>query len=70
MADGLGGAGNQATHKQQMGEGGEEHEVGEWWTRHGDTITGGWEHSKLSLGYCATVQLMVETQMKSQTTLV
>ena len=67
MVDGLGGAGSRATHKQQMGEGGKEGEVGEWWTRHGDTDNRGWEHSKTSLDYCATIQLMVKTQMKSQT---
>ncbi|GMN39773.1 hypothetical protein TIFTF001_009005 [Ficus carica] len=37
MAEGLGGTGNRGTDKQQMGEGGEEHEVGEQWTRYGET---------------------------------
>ncbi|GMN58456.1 hypothetical protein TIFTF001_027562 [Ficus carica] len=32
MAEGLGGTGNRGTDKQQKGEGGEEHEVGEQWT--------------------------------------
>ncbi|GMN52104.1 hypothetical protein TIFTF001_021260 [Ficus carica] len=66
MAEGLGGTGNRGTDKQQMGKGGEEHEVGEQWTKYGETDNrAGWEHGKLSLVYCTMVQREVGNEIKS-----
>ena len=71
MVEGLGGIGNRGANKQWIGEGGEEHEIGEQWTRYGEIDNkAGWEHSKPSLVYCAMVQREVGNEIKSQTILV
>ncbi|GMN58970.1 hypothetical protein TIFTF001_028069 [Ficus carica] len=49
--------GNRGTDKQQMGDGGEEHEVGEQWTRHGETNN---RASDIALEYCKRIRAIVK----------